>query len=108
MRYWLMKSEPSDCSVDDAAAAPNATVPWVGVRNFQARNFMPIAIQPLTADIAVAGRHVVAHEVARLEVAHADPGDARVRCCRRIVDRALARLALHQPVAHRWGTSGEE
>ena len=40
MRYWLMKSEPSECSVDDAAAAPNATVPWVGVRNFQARNFM--------------------------------------------------------------------
>ena len=40
MHYWLMKSEPSECSVDDAAAAPNATVPWVGVRNFQARNFM--------------------------------------------------------------------
>ena len=40
MRYWLMKSEPSECSVDDAAAAANATVPWVGVRNFQARNFM--------------------------------------------------------------------
>jgi predicted RNA-binding protein with PUA-like domain len=40
MRYWLMKSEPSECSVDDAAAAPDATVPWVGVRNFQARNFM--------------------------------------------------------------------
>ena len=40
MRYWLMKSEPSECSFDDAAAAPKATVPWVGVRNFQARNFM--------------------------------------------------------------------
>ena len=40
MRYWLMKSEPSECSVDDAAAAANAPVPWVGVRNFQARNFM--------------------------------------------------------------------
>ncbi len=40
MRYWLMKSEPGECSVDDAAGAPNATVPWVGVRNFQARNFM--------------------------------------------------------------------
>jgi predicted RNA-binding protein with PUA-like domain len=40
MRYWLMKSEPSECSVDDAAAAPKSTVPWVGVRNFQARNFM--------------------------------------------------------------------
>jgi len=40
MRYWLMKSEPSDCSIDDLAAAPNQTVPWYGVRNFQARNFM--------------------------------------------------------------------
>ena len=40
MRYWLMKSEPSECSVDDVAAAAKRTVPWVGVRNFQARNFM--------------------------------------------------------------------
>lgn len=38
--YWLMKSEPSECSVDDALAAKNSTVPWVGVRNYQARNFM--------------------------------------------------------------------
>ena len=38
--YWLMKSEPSEVSVDDALAAPNATVPWTGVRNYQARNFM--------------------------------------------------------------------
>ncbi len=35
-----MKSEPSEVSVDDALAAPNATVPWTGVRNYQARNFM--------------------------------------------------------------------
>ncbi len=40
MNYWLMKSEPTECSVDDALAAPRATVPWVGVRNYQARNFM--------------------------------------------------------------------
>ena len=40
MNYWLMKSEPAECSVDDALAAKNATVPWVGVRNYQARNFM--------------------------------------------------------------------
>ncbi len=40
MRYWLMKSEPSDVSVDDVAAMPKQTVPWYGVRNFQARNFM--------------------------------------------------------------------
>jgi len=40
MRYWLMKSEPSDCSIDDLAAFPNQTVDWYGVRNYQARNFM--------------------------------------------------------------------
>ena len=39
-RYWLMKSEPDECSIDDALAMPDATVPWTGVRNFQARNFM--------------------------------------------------------------------
>lgn len=35
-----MKSEPDECSIDDALAAPGATVPWTGVRNYQARNFM--------------------------------------------------------------------
>ncbi len=38
--YWLMKSEPEECSIDDALAAPKATVPWTGVRSYQARNFM--------------------------------------------------------------------
>ena len=45
-RYWLMKSEPSECSIDDLAAAPRQTVPWVGVRNYQARNFMRDAMRP--------------------------------------------------------------
>jgi predicted RNA-binding protein with PUA-like domain len=40
MNYWLMKSEPDEVSVDDALAAPDRTVPWTGVRNYQARNFM--------------------------------------------------------------------
>ena len=40
MRYWLMKSEPGDCSIDDLAALPDQTVAWYGVRNYQARNFM--------------------------------------------------------------------
>ena len=44
--YWLMKSEPSECSIDDALAAPKATVPWTGVRNYQARNFMRDAMRP--------------------------------------------------------------
>ena len=38
--YWLMKSEPEECSIDDALAAPKHTVPWTGVRNYQARNYM--------------------------------------------------------------------
>ena len=46
MNYWLMKSEPTECSVDDALAAPKATVPWVGVRNYQARNFMRDGMRP--------------------------------------------------------------
>lgn len=40
MQYWLMKSEPDEVSIDDALAARNQIVPWVGVRNYQARNFM--------------------------------------------------------------------
>ena len=40
MTCWLMKSEPDECSIDDALAAPRHTVPWTGVRNYQARNFM--------------------------------------------------------------------
>ena len=40
MNYWLMKSEPDECSFDDALAAPTKTVPWTGVRNYQARNYM--------------------------------------------------------------------
>lgn len=40
MRYWLMKSEPTEVSIDDLATRPGQTVAWDGVRNYQARNFM--------------------------------------------------------------------
>ena len=40
MRYWLMKSEPSEFSIDDLQARPDQTEPWDGVRNYQARNMM--------------------------------------------------------------------
>jgi predicted RNA-binding protein with PUA-like domain len=40
MRYWLMKSEPSEFSIDDLVKEPRKTVGWWGVRNYQARNFM--------------------------------------------------------------------
>lgn len=38
MRYWLMKSEPEEFSIDDLQRVRRE--PWDGVRNYQARNFM--------------------------------------------------------------------
>jgi predicted RNA-binding protein with PUA-like domain len=46
LKYWLMKSEPDECSIDDVLAAPGRTTPWSGVRNYQARNFMRDAMRP--------------------------------------------------------------
>jgi predicted RNA-binding protein with PUA-like domain len=40
MKYWLMKSEPSELSIDDLKARPRGIAPWDGVRNYQARNYM--------------------------------------------------------------------
>ena len=40
MNHWLMKTEPDECSIDDALKAPRRITPWTGVRNYQARNFM--------------------------------------------------------------------
>jgi len=45
MQYWLMKSEPEEVSIDDLAAAPGQVVPWFGVRNYLARNFMRDAMR---------------------------------------------------------------
>ena len=39
-RHWLMKSEPDESSIDDLMQAPECTLAWTGVRNYQARNFM--------------------------------------------------------------------
>jgi predicted RNA-binding protein with PUA-like domain len=36
--HWLMKSEPDEVSIDDLVR--DQRVPWFGVRNYQARNFM--------------------------------------------------------------------
>ncbi len=37
-KFWLMKSEPGDYSIDDLKR--DKTEPWDGVRNYEARNFM--------------------------------------------------------------------
>jgi hypothetical protein len=41
MPYWLMKSEPDEVSFDDVLAAPQSTVAWFGVRNYQAEHMCP-------------------------------------------------------------------
>ncbi|QSP94926.1 EVE domain-containing protein [Marinobacter salinisoli] len=40
MTKWLVKSEPDECGIDDFAHSPNTVIPWDGVRNYQARNFL--------------------------------------------------------------------
>jgi predicted RNA-binding protein with PUA-like domain len=45
MQFWLMKSEPEEVSIDDLVARPGQTIPWFGVRNYQARNFLREAMQ---------------------------------------------------------------
>ena len=42
-RYWLMKSEPEDFSINDLERV--GIEPWTGVRNYQARNFMRDGMQ---------------------------------------------------------------
>ena len=38
MNYWLIKSEPDCYSIDDLKK--DKKIPWNGVRNYQARNYM--------------------------------------------------------------------
>ena len=46
IKYWLMKNEPEDYSIDDLMAAPEKTATWDGVRNYQVRNFMRDEMNP--------------------------------------------------------------
>jgi predicted RNA-binding protein with PUA-like domain len=43
-QFWLMKSEPDEASID--TLAERGTLPWTGVRNYQARNFMRDVMRP--------------------------------------------------------------
>jgi predicted RNA-binding protein with PUA-like domain len=45
-KYWLMKSEPGEFSIEDLRARPSRTEPWDGVRNYQARNMMRDEMKP--------------------------------------------------------------
>lgn len=39
-KYWLVKSEPENFSIEDLKKSKNQTTYWDGVRNYQARNFI--------------------------------------------------------------------
>jgi len=39
-KFWLIKSEPSEFSIEDLEKSENQTTHWDGVRNYQARNFI--------------------------------------------------------------------
>jgi len=43
-KYWLVKSEAECYSIDDLKR--NKKIPWEGIRNFQARNFMRDGMKP--------------------------------------------------------------
>ncbi len=45
MRHWLFKTEPGEYSIDDLAAAPQASARWDGIRNYQARNLLRDEVQ---------------------------------------------------------------
>ena len=38
MKYWLMKNEPEDYSIDDLKK--DKIEPWDGIRNYQVRNMI--------------------------------------------------------------------
>lgn len=74
MKYWIFKTEPAECSIDDLLNAADPTV-WEGVRNYQARNYLRtvgcgdlvLIHHSSCAEVGIAG-------VARItETAFADP-----------------------------------
>ncbi len=44
--YWVFKTEPAECSMQDIANAGETGVIWEGVRNYQARNFLRDQVRP--------------------------------------------------------------
>lgn len=45
-QYWVFKTEPAECSIQDISKAGETGVVWEGVRNYQARNFLRDQVQP--------------------------------------------------------------
>jgi len=75
MAYWLVKTEPSECGIEDFARSPDTPIRWDGVRNFQARNFlMQMAVGDLVLIYHSSCRHIGIAGIARVSAsAYADP-----------------------------------
>lgn len=52
-QIWLLKTEPSEFSIDDLQAKGKKGEPWDGIRNYQARNFL--------RDMALGDRVLIYH-----------------------------------------------
>ena len=126
MKYWLMKSEPDECSIDNVLAAPGRTTPWSGVRNYQARNFMRDEMKPgdgvlfyhsSCAEPGIAGLAEVATEAYTDKTQfdrkspYYDAGSKKaaprwvnvdVRALRKTRLVSLAELRTHRPLAKMW------
>jgi len=97
-RYWLMKSEPSECLIDDALAAPKHTGPWAGVCNYEARDFMRDGMQ--VGDgvlfVSVWARHLELTGSARDHCVHDERGGDDLQDC----DDATRALAARRRAGH--------
>ena len=117
--FWLMKSEPTECSVQSVLKMPQQTVPWFGIRNYQARNFMRDVMKPGDAVLfyhsscphpGIAGLATVVSE-AKPDATQFDPTDPyydpkstpenpRWVCVDVRVDREIPLIALSELRAH--------
>ncbi|WP_286220721.1 EVE domain-containing protein [Marinobacter apostichopi] len=69
MAKWLVKSEPSECGIEDFVQSAGKSIPWDGVRNYQARNFLAqmregddvLLYHSSCAHIGIAGLVTVVH-----------------------------------------------
>lgn len=76
MKYWLMKSEPSDWSWSDQVARGAAGEDWTGVRNYQARNTMrEMAVGDLALFYHSQSEKACVGIVRVVATAHPDPTD---------------------------------
>ena len=76
MKYWLVKSEPSDWSWDDQVAKGDAGEEWTGVRNYQARNKMrEMSVGDLAFFYHSQTDKACGGIVEVIAPAHPDPGD---------------------------------